>query len=431
MIKAETAQQDGNYSSLRKSKGGNPRKLMLFDLLIGGHHGSYIQHLVDYWTQQRLASTLDIVVSPAFLEKHADIVTVASEYAAQIRFVAITPQEVLSLKASSSRTDRMIRIFQEWQLLCRYAHSLEVNHCLIMYLDTCWLPITLGMKLPCPFSGIYFRPTLHYSTFPQHVPTSREPLQQMRERFALTQMLRHPQLHTLFTLDQFSIQSIQHVIERVQSQATVVHLPDPIQISQSSTIPQDVLRKQLGINPNRKIFLLFGVLNGRKGIDLVLEAISLLPQALCQQICLVLLGEGDPDQLGPKVSSICQSKPIQVIEQYQFLPDAEVRAYFELADIVLATYQRHIGMSGILLWAAAVQKPVLSTDYGLMGELVRQYSLGLTVDSASPEAIAQGLTRCLQEPAETLGDRSQMKIFAQQNSAKKFANVILKNLLDF
>lgn len=417
---------------MRESKGSsNPSKLILFDLLIGGHHGSYIQHLVEYWNQQKLASTLDIVVSPAFLEKHADVVRAASRYAAQIRFVAITPQEALALKVSSSRIDRMVRIFQEWQLLCRYARSLKANHCLIMYLDTCWLPITLGMKLPCPFSGIYFRPTLHYSTFPQHVPTSREPFQQMREKLALTRMLRHPQLQTLFSLDQFSIQSIQQEIERVQSQVTVVHLPDPIQISQSSTIPQDILRKQLGINPDKKIFLLFGVLSGRKGIDQVLEAISLLPKTLCKQICLILLGEGDPDQLGPKVWSICQSQPIQVIEQYQFLPDAEVRAYFELADIVLATYQRHIGMSGILLWAAAVQRPVLSTDYGLIGELVRQYHLGLAVDSSSPEAIAQGLTRCLQEPTETLGDRNQMQVLAQQNSAEKFAHVILKNLSDF
>lgn len=404
------------------------RNLMLFDLVAGGHHGSYIQHLIKHWNQQNFSNTLNIVVSPTFLKKHADVVEAASKHGAKINFVSITLQEELALKASSSRLNRMVRIFQEWKLLYRYARLLQASHCLIMYLDTCWVPITLGLKLPCPFSGIYFRPTLHYSSFFHHVPSSSEQSQQTREKFVLTRMLRHPQLQTLFTLDQFSVSYIQQAIEKTQSQVTVAHLPDPIQISQSSSVPADLLREQLGINSNKKIFLLFGVLNERKGIDQVFEAISLLSQELCQQLCLVLLGEGDQDQLGVKVTSICQSQPIQVIEQYQFLPDQDVRAYFELADIVIATYQKHIGMSGILLWAAAVQKPVLSTNYGLMGELVHQYRLGLTVDSASPEAIAQGLTRCLLETEETLGDRNQMMRFAQQNSTEKFADVIFNNL---
>lgn len=407
------------------------RKPMLFDLLVGGHHGAYIQHLIKHLDAKRFPKGINIVVSPLFLERHADIVEMAAQRSTTIHFIAISLEESSSLNPSSSGYGRSLRMIQEWRLMSRYARLLQATHCLIMYFDTCWLPITLGMKLPCPFSGIYFRPTLHYQNFSHYIPSKNERVQQVREKFVLTRILKHPQLQALLTLDQFAIKYIQQIIKQVRSQVTVLHLPDPIQIDQSSSMPKDLLKQQLGITSDKKVFLLFGVLNERKGIDQLLEAIRLLPPDLCQQLCLVLLGAGDANHLGAKVASICQSQPIQVIEQYHFLPDQEVRAYFELADIVIATYQRHVGMSGILLWAAAVQKPVLSTDYGLMGELVRHYHLGLTVDSASPEAIAQGLTQCLLEPTETLGDRDQMKIFAQQNSAEKFADVIFRNLSAF
>jgi glycosyltransferase involved in cell wall biosynthesis len=94
----------------------------------------------------------------------------------------------------------------------------------------------------------------------------------------------------------------------------------------------------------------------------------------------------------------------------------------------LAPYQRHVGMSGILLLAAAAGKPVLSSDYGLMGELVRRYGLGITVDSTVPSEIAKGLMRCLTEPATVLVDLDRMESFAEQHSAERYAKTIFEQL---
>jgi glycosyltransferase involved in cell wall biosynthesis len=85
-------------------------------------------------------------------------------------------------------------------------------------------------------------------------------------------------------------------------------------------------------------------------------------------------------------------------------------------------------MSGTLVLAAAAQKPVLSSNYGLMGKLVQDYHLGLTLDSTQPREIAKGLTRFLQEPESVLCDRTLMKKFAEQNSAEKFADVIFNHI---
>ena len=86
-------------------------------------------------------------------------------------------------------------------------------------------------------------------------------------------------------------------------------------------------------------------------------------------------------------------------------------------------------MSGILLLAAAAQRPILSSNFGLMGELVRKYHLGLAIDSTIPQEIANGITECLQKSPEQLRDRTKMKEFAAQNSAESFAQVIFQEVL--
>jgi glycosyltransferase involved in cell wall biosynthesis len=192
------------------------------------------------------------------------------------------------------------------------------------------------------------------------------------------------------------------------------------------------MRDKLNIDPNRQIFLLFGSFEAeRKGIYQFLAALLLLSHELSQKVCLLIVGNAGPEEQGhikEQIDLVSKLRPIQVRTRFEFIPDELVSQYFQLADVALALYQRHVGMSGILLLAAAAQKPVLSTDYGLMGELVRRYQLGLAVDSTSQEQIKAGLTRFLLEPVDELGDRIQMKSFAEQNSAQKFAEVIFQHL---
>jgi glycosyltransferase involved in cell wall biosynthesis len=401
---------------------------MLFDLALGGHHGNYIQYLIDDACQQPVVSTIDIVVLPQFLEMHRDTVAaIAIYHQPTINIVPIAAEEVAALGDRSSGLSRLQRNFREWQIFCKYARNLQTTHALMMYLDTCELPLAVGMQSPCPFSGIYFRPTFHYGIFANYHPDFKERLKQWRNRFTLDRILAHPQLQTVFCLDPFAVEALTADGDR----AKIVPLADPVRSSPSTSLDLATYRTQLGIETDRRVFLLFGALDGRKGIYQLLEAIELLPPALSQQMCLLLVGKTNAAErvnIEQKIAALRQNAPIQIIECYDFIPEDEVIAYFQLADVVLAPYQRHIGMSGILLLAAAAGKPVLSTDYGLMGELVRRYRLGLAVDATQPPELMQALARCLTAVPATLGDRSQMQVFADLNSIDRYASTIFQYL---
>jgi glycosyltransferase involved in cell wall biosynthesis len=401
---------------------------MLFDLSINGHHPIYIQHLIHWWGQLQLPFAIDIVVSAQFPQHHADVTDLATKYRhCSIRFISISEKEESELKSrKAGAINRMRRSFQEWHLLYRYAEKLKSDHCLILYFDPYQLSIIFSQKAPCPVSGIYFRPTLHYQDFVQCQLTWRDRIQQIREKLVLQQVLRNPQIKTLFCLDPFAVKYIQQAQKKVQ----IAPLPDPIVETFVSSSQILILREKLGVEKNRKICLLFGALTGRKGIYEMLDSLLELPSKTHEHLCIVLAGQSnskEQQRLVTKIAEVTASCPVQVISHFEFIRESEVPTYFQMADIVLAPYQRHVGMSGILLQAAVAGKPVLSSNFGLMGEMVRKHRLGLAIDSSKPAEIATALNKLINDNDPQF-DAEKVKIFAKENSADKFASIIFDKI---
>jgi glycosyltransferase involved in cell wall biosynthesis len=422
--------QDTELAS--ETQTGSGDKIMLFELDYRGHHPGYVQHLIRYWCEQEFQGHLDILVSPKFMQLHSNIVDMALGCKQKnINFVAITQEEEAKLfeseKLANSFTGRIVRAFQEWDLLRKYAVSLGTTQCLIMYLDTVFLRLAFGAKLPCPFSCIYFRPVFHYSNFANYVPSRRERIWLLRDKICQARLLQNSQLKTLFCLDPIAVEQI----NKIDKKARAVYMPDPVQLYDCTEAQIDELRQSLGIDSGRQVFLLFGELTARKGIYQVLDAIEMLSPELSQKLCLLLIGPlglEEKELLQARIVEISESLPVQIIGRHEFITDREVQPYFQLADVILAPYQRHIGMSAILVRAAAAQKPVLSSDFGLMGEVTRRYSLGLAVDSTVPSEIAKGFSRFLLESPPSLCDYVKMEQFAEQNNAEQYTKIIFQYL---
>lgn len=402
--------------------------LVCFDLSIYGHHPHYILQLCRGWGETQPAGKLYFVVSPEFLTVHADVVHECNGVSA-VEFVAVSHAEYAALKPRRSGIDRNLRNFQEWQLFAQYANQLQADHGVILYLDTCLLPMALGQSFPCPFSGIYFRPTFHYHTFTPQPLTSRDRLQVWREKWILARALRHPQFRTLLSLDPIAPHHIPLPNHRVRA----IALADPVDLSQPRLTSQANVRQTLGIEGDRTVFLLFGALTARKGIYPLLQSLEQLPHAIAQNVCLVLLGEASSEvqqRITDSITTLRQRTPLQIITRYEFVDEVELHEHIAMADVVLALYQKHVGMSGILMQAALHQKPVLSSDYGLMGELVRRYELGVAIDSTLPGEIAKGISLYVEAPQTVKVDVQKMNQLVSENSATLFYQTIFQEAMN-
>ena len=404
------------------------KSILLFDLETHGHHSSYIYYLAEYWREHSITGTLHIVVSPEFLVEHRRVAQNerVSENS-KIQFTPIKRFEAESLPPRNNAILSLKRALQEWRLLNQYADQLEADHCVLLYLDRTHFPIILRRALPCPFSSIYFRPTFHYSRFISQQPSWTYQIQSWRERFQILFGSKHPMAHTLFCLDSFAVEQINNLIDKPYA----VYLPDPVPVERAPNEKVAALHNHLQIDPNRSVGLLFGAIDERKGIYEILEALSSLSEDSLKKLCFLIvgkLGNTDKQVVLTRIKQLESSRPLQIILKDTFISEEEVPRYFQLSDFVLAAYKQHVGMSGILVRAAAAGKPIICSDYGLMGEITRQFKLGLLVDSKSPQEIAKAIEMYLAYPLEKLCDREKMHTFARANSTEKFAKTIFSTI---
>ncbi len=430
MLSTFLSTQSRSFAALVDDRSAPPSKLLVFELSVGGHYPSYIQHLITYWQGQNLPGILYVLVTPQFLLQHRDVVDLVEAKTArsQVIFQSISEAEAVSLADRASKLGRLRRNFQEWRLLQKYTKRLGIDHAFIPYLDTRFLPIALGQGLCCKFSGIYFRPTWHYSKINKTTLGIKTLLKNTWSKLVLQRILANPQFTQLFCLDSLAVDQLKHWQKGRKTRA----IADPVQQFPANEVRAQFLKRQLGIEAHRRVFLLFGAINDRKGIYQLLDALEQLPSQELSQACILIVGSladaTDADQIRSRIDHIEQSCAVQLIHVESYVPEEDIQHYFNLSDVVLAIYQRHVGMSGILVRAAIAQKPVLSSNYGLMGALTQRHQLGLAIDSTESWEIAWAMSHLLMVPLEEVGDRRAMAAFGEQSSPQSFAQTVFSTL---
>ncbi|MFD2571687.1 glycosyltransferase [Spirosoma soli] len=390
------------------------RRILLFDTIIDGHHADYLAHLVNYWLRYQPEGEL-LVVTQASFEATFQQLRDDTANNASVRFIPIPPEDIERTHQSSA----LSRSFSEWNLLLKYVHDHQPTHALIMYFDIFQLGSWLGKKAPCAISGIYFRPDFHYAI----PPGLKARLNVLRKKVTLRGMLNRGVLTNLFCLDHSAVSALKQMNPRVN----VLALPDPVKSYDIKPAETKQLRAELGIEAGRNVFLLFGHLDDRKGIEPLLEALKQLNPALRSTLCLLLVGsirsvyQAGIEQLIAEIDS-----QIQIVCVFKEVRGRQIQTYFELSDYALALYQRHIGMASVFIRAAVSGKPILSSDYGYMGRFVQTAQLGAVTDSTSPTAICQLLEQVLTQGVSY--SETNLKKVADQNSDVAFAETIFNRL---
>ncbi len=422
------------------------RRVLLFDLYSTGHHLQYLSQLASFWVRNELKGQLDIVVPSYFVNAHPAFVTVVQQHRAKARINLISIEEQVFVE--DTRRFRLIRSDLEFgRLLTTYIEKLRPDYCVIMYLDNVQLSLAMGLRFdfPVQLSGIYFRPSFHYKRFSHDQSGVIEKIKRLRKRLVLSAALRNPHFTDLFCLDPF-------VVPYIKSTGTrAVFLPDGIEQRDTDPIhanrggidsgetqlyhsgtTRSVMLRDWGVENGRKVVLFFGGINSRKGVFQVLDAASLLASGIQEKLCLVFVGvieETERIKFLNHVESCRKSTVVQLIVQSGFVDETDVQDIIRGADLVLITYQRHLGSSGVLIRAATEKIPVLGSDYGLIGENIRRHHLGLSVDTTSPREIAHALTRFISDPGSVEFDAEKALAFARQNTADEFCSTIFDRAL--
>jgi len=166
-----------------------------------------------------------------------------------------------------------------------------------------------------------------------------------------------------------------------------------------AAVGPETLRSRLDLRPSAPVVLFFGTLSRYKGVDLLLEAFARVLAAR-PDARLVVAGFPTPDF--DLDAHRMQAARLDVGAAVRWLPEyvplGEVAAWFRLAAIAVFPY-RDVSQSGALAAAATFATPVVATDVGALGEVVRDRETGRLVRAEQIEELAAAILDLLHDPA--------------------------------
>jgi len=170
--------------------------------------------------------------------------------------------------------------------------------------------------------------------------------------------------------------------------------------------------ESLGLDANKRYILFFGFIRNYKGLDLLLEAMALLPEAL-YDVNLLVAGEYYEDS-APYDEIIAQKQLENRVELHtKFIPNDAVRLYFSAADIIAQPY-RNATQSGVSQVAYHFETPMIITNVGGLSELVPHGEAGWVCEPTA-ESLAAAIVS-MYEPKRLDHIRTSLKELKKQFS---------------
>ena len=165
--------------------------------------------------------------------------------------------------------------------------------------------------------------------------------------------------------------------------------PHPLYDNFGLAVSREDACARLGLDPEYRYFLFFGLIRAYKGLDLLLEALCDKRFRSRQDFKLIVAGEfyGDGSRYTDFVTA--NSLENKVIWQTHFIAAEEVKYWFCASDLVIQPY-RSATQSGIAQIAYNFDKPLLVTRVGGLPEIVPDGRAGY-VTAVEPGAIADAM----------------------------------------
>lgn len=176
-------------------------------------------------------------------------------------------------------------------------------------------------------------------------------------------------------------------------------------------------------------FLMFGQMRKYKGIDVLLNAVALIPPDTRRRLHVTIAGPQYEKLDDTDYTGMANQLGIAdcVTFRREHIPLEEHTALFADADICVFPYKELYG-SGALLMAYTYEKPVIASDEAIFREETDNQQTGLLFETNDAKALADAITASLDWNEETLESyRNHIRYMKEQKfNWKKSALILTK-----
>ncbi len=347
--------------------------VLIIEVYLTGHHSVYFEKIAK--AHLALGRTVTILVSnkciPAPILKQ-----LAVQYPTSLRM--ITFEHLECERAFNSICGNLGRELAFWRLFNRSYRKVALEHSFdyvfLPYLDYCLNAVgLLGTPFgKTPWGGICMRPAFHLQECGAIGPRSK--LLPIKKQLFL-RLLSSPTLKCIFTIDELLAKYVND-LNQVHSHK-IKYAPDPAEPPRK--VDSLEIRKQIGIPENAMAILVYGALDERKGLDVLIDAVNKLDADSNIHLLLVGLQSNTIRKLLTSDSANMLKNKKRIFEINEFVNDTIEQEVFAACDIVWVGYREHYTMSGVLVRAGMYSKPVISCEEGLIGWYTKNKCIGIAV----------------------------------------------------
>jgi glycosyltransferase involved in cell wall biosynthesis len=203
----------------------------------------------------------------------------------------------------------------------------------------------------------------------------------------------------------------------------VIHLPLPANYV-GSTLPKAEARQHLMLPKNKAILLSFGSHHSGKNPEVVVRASRDLPD-----VYLLLAGK-----IPPNVTNRVKSIKNHLIIKNYYIPEKEKQLYFCASDAIVLSYNKTFlkRNPAAMLWdACKFGIPIIASDGGQLGKLVRLFQLGLLFEPENELSLRKAILCFLSlEPKKLKTLKKNCERFCTEFSTQKWSEQI-KRIYDY
>ncbi len=189
--------------------------------------------------------------------------------------------------------------------------------------------------------------------------------------------------------------AVQQDLASLHNAMETIQVRHPVYNHFGEGIERTTARQQLGISPNTPMLLFFGFVRKYKGLQVLLESMTRVRNAL-PAVKLVVAGECY-DDAGAYQAYVGKHKLADHVQLlFKYIPEGEISPLFSAADVIVQPYITAT-QSGVAQIAYHFERPLIVTDVGGLAEIVPHERAGLVVPPSDPDALAAAIVRFFKE----------------------------------
>jgi len=215
-------------------------------------------------------------------------------------------------------------------------------------------------------------------------------------------------------------ENVKNDLQQLTPGAKYLLSPHPLYDHFGKKVSREEACRELGISPEKKNILFFGLIRDYKGLDLLIEAFSHLDD----NYQLLIAGEcyGSFEKYQRQIAAL--PDPSRVALHNRYVQDNELPVFFSASDVLALPY-RSATQSGVVSVAYHFDVPMISTPVGDFRQTIAGTGTGMVVPEISAQALQQGINDFFAQ------DQDSFRTNIQKEKAALSWETFTKKLLSF